>query len=261
MSKLLRSINLSTKLQILVEVAANQPDVQQRDVGRRLGLSPQAASDYFRELLHDGWLESDRRSKYKVTREGVDRLIKGLKEWQDYTETVQKAIAGISVSASIADSDITKGQRIGLFMRDGLLYASGDVKSGARGVAVSDAKKGEDVGVSNIDGIVPLEVGKVTVFRMPGIAKSGSRRANLTVLKKAIEGRRMIGAIGIEAYAALRKASSEPAYFYGVKQAVVEAARSGISPVVVCVEDDVSPLLKLLEEKHIDYEIIDGRKA
>ncbi|MGB2855833.1 MAG: winged helix-turn-helix transcriptional regulator, partial [Dehalococcoidia bacterium] len=48
MTQLLRSINLATKFQILVEVAANQPDIQQRDIAERLDLSPQAVSDYVR---------------------------------------------------------------------------------------------------------------------------------------------------------------------------------------------------------------------
>jgi len=261
MKPLLRSINLVTKFQILVDVATNQPDIQQRDIGRRLDLSPQAVSDYVKELLKEGWLESDRRSKYRVTKEGVDWLIKGLKEWQSYSETVQKAIASISVSAAIADSDISQGQQVSLFMRDGILYASSASLSEARAVAVSSAREGEDVGVSNISGIVPLEIGKVTILRMPGIQKGGSRQTNLNRLKKAVKGKNLIGALGIEALIALRKIDIEPTSFYGVRETIVEAARSGISPVVVCIDDDTSALLRMLEEKEVDYEIIDARKS
>ena len=261
MKQLLRSINLVTKFQILVEVAANQPDIQQRDIGRRLGLSPQAVSDYFKELVKEGWLTTDGRSKYRVTREGVDWMIKGLKEWQSYAETVRKAIAGVSVSAAIADEDISGGQPVGLYMRDGLLYAGSTSKAEAKGVAVSSAKKGEDVGVSNISGIVPLEVGKVTILRIPGIQKGGSGQANLDILKRAVKDRPLVGAVGIEALTALRKIDVEPDSFYGVRETVVEAARSGISPVVVCIDDDISALILMLKEKDIDFEILDGRRA
>jgi predicted transcriptional regulator len=65
----------------------------------------------------------------------------------------------------------------------------------------------------------------------------------------------------VEALTALRKVGIEPAYLYGVREAVVEAARSGLSPVVVCVDNDTSDLIRMLEDKNIDYEIIDGRKA
>ncbi len=261
MIQLLRSINLATKFQILAEVAANQPDIQQRDIAERLDLSPQAVSDYVRELVRDGWLVSEGRSKYRVTKEGVDWMIKGLREWQSYSDTVQKAIAGISVCAAVADCDIAEGQKVGLLMRDGLLFAADDSKAEARGVAVCNARKGEDVGVSNIVGIVPLDVGKVAILRLPGIQRGGSRQTDLSKLKKAIRGRQLVGAIGIEALIALRKVSVEPACSYGVIEAVVEGARSGLSPAVVCVDEDTSDLLKRLEEKNIDYEILDARKT
>jgi len=260
MTQLLRSINLATKFQILVEVAANQPDIQQRDIAERLDLSPQAVSDYVRELVKDGWLISEGRSKYRVTREGVDWMLKGLREWRDYSDAVQSAIASVSVSAAVADCDVSEGQEVGLLMRDGLLLATDDLEAEAKGVAVSSARKGEDVGVSNITGIVPLEVGRVTVLRIPGIQGGGSRRTDFNRLKKMVKDKQLVGAIGIEALIALRKAGVEPKCFYGVREAVVEAARSGISPAVVCVDDDTSALLRMLEEKDIDYEILDARE-
>lgn len=261
MKQLLRSINLVTKFRILVEVAANQPDIQQRDIGKRLGLSPQAVSDYFKGLLKEGWLITDGRAKYRVTREGVDWMLKSLKEWQSYSDVVQKAIANISVCAAVSGNDIDAGQKVGLLMRDGLLIATGDNESEAQGIAVFGAVKGEDVGVSSIEGIVPLEIGKVTVLRIPNIQVGGSRQVNFNRLKKAVKGKNLICAIGIEALIALRKIGIEPSYIYGVKEAVVEAARSGVSPVIVCVETDTASLLKMLEDNDIDYEILDARKS
>ncbi len=261
MALLLGSASMAAKFRILVEVAANQPDVQQRDIAERLDLSPQAVSEYVRELLKEGWLVSEGRSKYRVTKEGVEWMLKGLRDWQDYSTVVQRAIASVSVSAAIADCDLSKGQEVGLLMRDGVLLATGDPEAGARGTAVSGVKKGEDAGISGIEGIVPLEVGKVTIVRIPGIQRGGSRRTDLRAVRRAVKGRCLVGAIGIEALVALRKAGVEPGCLYGVRGAVVEAARSGISPAVVCVDDDTSALLKTLEEKGVDYEILDGRKA
>lgn len=259
MTEILRSKNLSTKLQILVEVAANQPDVQQRNIAKRLGISPQAVSDYIRALVADGWLKSDGRSRYRVTQEGVDWIVKELREWQGYSNRVLKVVGGISISAAVADCSVSKGQEVGLSMRDGLLFATDDPNASARGIAASDAEKGEDVGVSNIQGIVPLEVGKVTVVRLPGVQKGGSRKANIGRLKKMSQGKKMVGAIGVEALIALRKAGIDPDYEYGVREAVIEAARSGLSPTVACVDNDTADLIRLLEEKGIDYDIVDGR--
>jgi len=257
MTQLLRSKNLATKFQILVDIATNQPDIQQRDIAERLRLSPQAVSDYVVELVKQGWLISEGRSRYRVTQEGVAWMLKMLREWQSYSNTVQKAVASISVCAAIADCDLSQGQRVGLVMRDGLLLATDNANVGARGVAVSDARRGEDVGISDIEGVVELEIGKVTILKVPGIQRGGSRHTDLDRLREGVHEGDLVGAIGLEALVALRRIGVEPAYFYGVKEVAVEAAYSGLSPVVVCVDDDTPELLRRLEEKNIGYELLD----
>ena len=261
MTGILHSKNLATKFQILVEIAANQPEVQQRSIAKRLGISPQAVSDYIRELLNDGWLASDGRSRYRVTREGVDWIVKELRGWQGYSDHVRKAIASISVCAAVADCTLSKGQKVGLVMKDGLLYAIADTGTEATGIASSDAKEGEDIGITDIEGIVQLELGKVTVLRLPGIQRGGSRQTDLDKLKRVTDKQGMVGAIGVEALTALRKIGTEPTCLYGVREAIVEAAQSGLSPVVACVDNDASDLIRVLEDKNIDYEILDARKA
>lgn len=259
--EILQSKNLATKFQILVEIAANQPEIQQKSIANRLGISPQAISDYIRELIEDGWLASDGRSRYRVTKEGVDWIVKELREWQGYSDNVRKAISSISVCAAVADGPLSKGQKVGLVMKEGLLYATADAGAQATGVVSSDAAAGEDIGVTNIEGIVSLDIGKVTVLRLPGIRRGGSRQADLDKLKEVTANRAMVGAVGVEALIALRKIDAEPTCLYGVRESVVEAARSGLSPIVVCVDDDASDLIRMLEDRDIDYEIIDGRKT
>jgi putative transcriptional regulator len=259
MIQLLRNINVLTKFQILVEVARNQPDVQQRDIAKRLGISPQAVSDYVKEIVQDGWLSSEGRSKYRVTIDGVDWMLKRLKEWEDYSDSVQKAVAFMLVSPAMAGCDVSKGQTVGLVMRDGLLQAVDDLSTEAKGVAFSDAGKGEDVGVSNFEGILPIDMRRIVVIRVPAIQKGGSRSADLGKLKETVSGRHLIGAVGLEAIVALRKVGVEPSCVYGVKEAVVQAQRSGLSVAVACVDSDLPDLVKALEEAEAEHEILEGR--
>ncbi|MBA7504656.1 hypothetical protein ES706_03303 [subsurface metagenome] len=261
MAQVLRNKNLATKFQILVEIAANQPNIQQRDIAQRLNITPQAISEYIKELIKEGSLTSKGRSRYKVTTEGVNWVLKALRELWGYSSFVAKAVANISVSAAVADCNLSQGQTVGLQVKDGLLFATETVGEGARGIVVSSAQKGEEVGVSNIEGIVELEIGKITILKVPDIQGGGSKSVDLTRLKKGISNRGLVGAIGIEALAALRQIGAEPDYFYGVKEAVVEAAYTGLSPVVICVDSQTSDLLQRLEEENIDYELIDLRKG
>ena len=179
MEQVLQNKNLATKFQILVEIAANQPNIQQRDIAQRLNITPQAVSEYIKELIKEGSLTSKGRSRYKVTTEGVNWVLKALRELRSYSSFVAKAVASISVSAAVADCNLSQGQTVGLQVKNGLLLATGTVGEGAKGIVVSNAQQGKAVGVSNIEGIVELEIGKVTILKVPDIQASGSKRVDL----------------------------------------------------------------------------------
>jgi len=260
MAQILQDKSLATKFQILVEIAAGQPDIQQRDIAKKLNVTPQAISQYMEELAKDYLILSDGRSKYRVTKEGIDWVLKSFRDLQSYCNFVKKTVTNITVCAAVAGSDISLGQEVGLEMNDGLLFATDAVGREAKGIAVSDAKKGEDVGISNIKGIVPLEMGKVTILKVPGIQEGGSRSVDLTLLKKETSEKEVISVIGIESLIALKKIGINPRYFYGVKEALVETAYSGLSSIVVCVDDEIPGLLQRLEGEHLNYRLLDMAK-
>ena len=243
MIEILRNKNLATRFQILVEIAGSGPNIQQREIAQKLEITPQAISDYIAQLAKEGLITSDGRSRYKVTNDGVNWVIKVLRELRSYNTFIEKAITNISVCAAVADSNLVKGQKVGLEMKDGLLFATEQAGGGARGIACSDASAGESVGVSNIDGIVGLETGKVTILKVPGIQRGSFDIADIDRLKSEVGSSKLVGAIGIEALVFLRKLGAKHIYAYGVKEAAVEAANSGLHPLIVCVDDETSGLI------------------
>ena len=260
MAQILRNKSLATKFQILVQVATNQPNIQQKDIARKLDITPQAVSEYIKEMIKDGSLTSDGRSKYRITTKGVNWVLKELIKLRGYLIFVQRAITNITVSAAVADYDLFQGQVVGLTMKDGLLFATDALGNAVKGVAVSNARKGEDVGVSNIQGIIEFEIGRITVLGIPSIQRGSSRNVNLARLKKELSKKELVGAIGIEALIALRRIDIEPHYFYGVTGAAIEAAHSGLSFLIVCSDDAIPDLLKRLEEENLSYRLLDLSK-
>lgn len=257
MAQVLQDKALATKFQILVEIAASQPNIRQKDIASKLSVSPQAISEYIEKLVKDALVISDGRSKYRVTTEGVNWVIKTLRELESYAAFVKKAVTNITICTAVADCNLSQGQEVTLEMMDGLLFATNVLGKGAKGRAVSDAKKGEDVGISNIEGIVELEAGKITVLRVPSIQRGGSKNVDLARLKKEINKGVLVGAIGIEALTTLRRIGTTPHYFYGVQEAMIECARSGLPFVVVCAEDDISSLLQRVAGDDLSYEVVD----
>jgi putative transcriptional regulator len=261
MAQILKSKNLATKFQIMVEIAAHQPNIQQKDIAPRLGITSQAVSEYIRELIKDGWLSSEGRSRYKVTKEGVDWILQMSRQLHSYAWFVSNVVADISTTTAIADSELSVGQPASLYMKDGLLFASNfSSAKAAKGIAATAAKKGQDVGIRNIEGVIKLEPAKVVIGKVPNVQDGGSGRTDSSRLEKEVKKARLVGVIGTEALVALVQIGAKPDYVHGVREAAIEAAYCGLPFLVVCSEDNVSILVQRLEEENLDYTIVDLRK-
>lgn len=258
MAQILKSKNLATKFQIMVEIAAHQPNIQQKDIAPILGITSQAVSEYVKELIKDGWLSSEGRSRYKVTKEGVDWILQMSRQLHSYAWFVSKVVADISTTTAIADSDLSIHQSASLYMKNGLLFAS-DVISGkgAKGITVTAAKKGQDVGIRNVEGVIKLEPAKLTIGKVPNVQDGGSRNTDLARLEREVKGARLVGVMGTEALVALMQIDVKPDYVHGVREAAIEAAYCGLSFLVVCSDDKVAILVQRLKEENLDYQIRD----
>jgi len=260
MIEVLRNKNLTTRFQILVEIANAGSTIQQREIAKNLDITPQAVSDYISQLTREGLLVAEGRARYRVTNEGVNWIIKTLRELGDYNTFIQRAITSLSTCAAIAADDLKKGQKVGLKMKNGLLLATSGKESKASGTAISAAKAGEDVGISGIEGIVPLEVGRVTILRVPVIQRGGSSKVNYNILKERLAKSDLVTSLGLESLAALRK-SGAGFQHYGAVAAAIEAAKSGLKPLVVCVDSETADLIARLEKERIAYQLFDAESA
>lgn len=256
MIEVLQNKNSATRFQIMAEIASAGPDIHQRKIALKLGISPQAVSEYIRQLSEEKLLAAESRSSYKISIEGVNWMLKILREINDFLAEATSAVKNITTCAAIAENDIARGQSVGLQMKDGLLIATTKKTAGARGIAVTGAKAGEDVGVSHIEGLVLLKKGKITVLEVPAIQKGGSRKIDIFRLKELASGRQQVAAIGMEALASLRKAGIEPRYLYGVTEATIELARCGLDVVIAATSDAIPDLTKKLRDSDLDYGMV-----
>ena len=258
MASVLQSKRESSRFQILVEIAAHQPNIRQKEVAESLGVTPQAISEYIKELVADGLVTTDGRMRYRITKEGVEWLLESAAELKRYARVVmEEIISHVSVWTAIAEADLSEGEHVSLEMRSGLLYA--DKKEGieASGVAISDAKAGEDVGVSDLRGLISLDEGRILLCKVPRVQNGGSRKVDLSALRDLISRATNVGCLGIEALVALRKVGREPDIIFGAKEFAVEAAYHGISSVIVSVDEQIPGLLTRLESEGLKYELID----
>ena len=254
MVEILRNKRLATRFQVLVEIADKGPFVKQKQIAHELGITPQAVSDYIARLVSDGMLVVEAPSGYRLSAEAVNWVIKTLREVGDYTSLIQRAITNIATSTAIAADDIKKGAKVNLIMKDGLLYATTTASGSASGIAATSASRGQDIGITAIVGIVDLSAGTVEIFKVPGVENGGSEQADYNTLRTLAEHHKPVFSLGIEAFVVCGRWGGVFQHF-GVVNAAVEAARSGLNPLVVCVEGESAGLVKHLADAGISYRI------
>jgi putative transcriptional regulator len=244
-----------TRFQILVKVAAGQPQVKQSQIADSLGITPQAVSEYIKSLAAEGMIRSGGRGLYTVTPLGVEAIIDGARELKEYSDYVLNNVVGqVAVWAAIAREPLAKGDTVYLTMEEGILYA-GRSGSGASGIATCDAGEGEDVGVSGLAGLIPLQRATVAIVKVPPVTGGGSRAVDLHALRSAVHG--IVGAAGEEALAALQKAGIEPDAYFGAVDAVVEAAIRGVAGTLVVSEGLAPQAVQKLETAGVGYTVVD----
>jgi putative transcriptional regulator len=247
-----------TRFQILVEVAASQPQIKQSEIAAKLNITPQAVSEYIKSLIEGGMIASGGRGQYKVTPLGVETVISGAKELEDYSKYVLNHVVGqVSVWAAIASERVKKGDIVHMSMRDGILYAS-LAGEGARGTAADGAAKGEDVGVTGLQGLIPLKRERVKIIKVPSIEGGGSRCVDERRLRSELEG--FVGAAGMEALAALNRIGARPGAFFGALDAVAEAATKGVRCTLLVTADFSPQAIQKLEASGVDYVVADVSK-
>lgn len=257
LSTILRSKRETTRLQILVEIAEHQPAVRQQEIAEKLGVTPQAVSEYIRELVDDGMVSAHGRGRYDVTRSGIEWVLNHAEVLEAYARHIRRDIIHqVSTWTAIATQNLKTGDEVGVFMKDGFLYAGKEPRS-AIGHAVMDAESGLDVGVSRLNGIIDHTEGTVHVCKVPRVQRGGSRNVNRAQLSSVIRDAGMVGAVGLEAYISLVTLGRKPDMFFGAREGVIEAAFHGIETAIVIVDEEFTDFLKRLEGVGLSYTIHD----
>ncbi len=258
-SAVLRSKRDATKYQILVEIAERQPAVSQQEVADSIGITSQAVSNYLQELVDDSYVTKHGRGRYEVTKEGVDWLISQTDALQAFAAHVSEEIIGqVDVESALATGEIEEGDRVSLTMREGFLHATPGGTSDATAVAVTSATAGQDIGITDFEGVVDYELGTVTVISVPTVQNGGSREVDGETVANHAERHDLLAAAGPEAVAAARDAGLSPDIRFGTVEAVQEAAMKGLDVLVLVVADQLSAHTDTLRENNITYEVVDG---
>ena len=249
----------ATRFRILVEIAERQPAVSQGEIAEEVGVTSQAVSEYIRALVDDGLVEKEGRSRYRVTKEGVDWLFSAAGDVRRFADHVTEDVLGaMGEDAAIATDDLEEGDAVSLSIEDGLLHASPGTEGPATGIATTDAAAGTDVGVTSFEGVIDLEPGSVTVWQVPPVRAGGSRAAAGEAITDGCAASDLVLATGVEAVVTLRELDVEPAVTLAVGDVAASAAERGLEVAVVATTDLVGRITDTLRDADVAYEVLEG---
>lgn len=247
----------ATRYRILVEVAARQPAVSQREIAEAIDVTAQAVSEYVGDLVEDGFVEKHGRGRYEITKEGVDWLITRTDELRSFAEFVgDEVIERVEIEAAIATAPIAEGERVSLSMRDGTLCAHPGGTGRSTAVAASDADEGEAVGVTDFEGLLEYDPGTVTVLTVPSVSE-GRIDVDQAVVGAQVDRRDLLAVAGTEALAVARLAGRDPDIRFGTADAIPEAAMRGLDVLLLAVEPSVPTHTDRLRDANVSYEVVD----
>jgi putative transcriptional regulator len=249
----------ATRYRILVQIAERQPAVSQQEVADAIGITSQAVSNYLQELVGEGYVDKGGRSRYEVTKEGVDWLISQTEDLRSFVQHVSEdVIEEVDVESALATGTIAEGDRVSLSMRDGVLRATPGGAGSATAVAVTDAGATEDVGVTDFEGVVDYDLGAVTVLAVPTVRNGGSSAVDADRVGTLAGDHELHAAAGTEALALARQADLDPDIRFGTPEAVHEAATKGLDVLLIAVTDRLSAHTDVLRDGGIGYEVVDA---
>ena len=267
---LLRDKGEFTKFQILFEVMRNQPHVKQKDISDALGITIQAVSKYFKKLTKEGLLEAgSERADYRLTPKAVEKLHEDIKYLERYVTSIKQEMKIERYFPAMATKQIKKGEKVGLIMKKGILYAvaESNPEAEALGTTTTDASRGEDVGLKDLEGKVKLEQGKILIVKLPSIRQGGSRAVDVAKVRAFFEEFKpdRIGVMGAVGRAILNKLGLKADIEFGISRAAALAASRGLNVFVLVVGRMVNRVIEEIDTANmksavdIIYEVKDGR--
>lgn len=249
----LRDRTAITRLLIIAELH-RRTGATLSDVADSLGVTVQAVSVHARALAEDGVLHL-KDGSYQVAPKGLQHLHEGVRHLHAALTDLAAPLDVIQVTSAVAAAPIAQGQTVGLFMDDGDLAAKPGSTAPSRGTARNAAKPGEEVIVGQLQGMVRLDPGQLTLVSLPGPAEGGIRLVDRTGLLRLLQGRKpaKVGAHGTGARILARSLKEfGPDFEFAADRAAFNAAERGLDALLFVTRDRLPEVMEALDRLNAD---------
>ena len=239
---------LPKKYHIILEIATGDYH-SLNQIADCIGITKQGVYEYLKKMREEGLIEVI-DGTYRTTVKGIELLFSYLNDLEDYLEKKKRRLARITLSSAIAGDVIRKGDTVWLAIENGYVHAYTCRRTPSSAEAAEDARKGEDVAVRNVKGIIELSSGVIFLISLPSITEGGSKTADLEkmsglILNIAAD---KTGITDIIGKVALEKANIPYDFEYGAVQTALEMAQRGLNVALVGERREIQRAIAKIEE-------------
>ncbi len=249
--RLLRDVREATKLLLLREITRAR-HTKLKTLAEALNITIPGVSDYVKLLTDEGLIHKV-GGEYRATKDGVAHMHAGFRELREFVDESLGEMAIIDATSALAGEDIGKGDAVGLVMERGVLTAYPRRESGSVGRALRAAKAGEEVPVADLEGMVALEPGAVTVLSLPS---TGRGAVPVRALREALEdvGADKLAAADLAGLGACNRLGRTPDFLFAPLPATLEAAERGLDVAVLASRHGASEAVSAIEAANAELE-------
>ncbi|MEM0160730.1 MAG: winged helix-turn-helix transcriptional regulator [Thermoplasmata archaeon] len=239
---ILREKKELTKMLILIEILHGKKKI--KDLADTIGITIQGVSDYLKQLKNEGYIDSE----LKIKKEGFLFISEKTEELRDYISLLLNEVKIINITEAIAGEDIEKNSHVGLFMKKGYIYAY--LKdSSSTGTALNSAKKGEDLSIGSLSGILSLSMGAIKIFTLPNSYEGGTKKIDKKSIDAVLKYKHdKIGVYGIVPLVTLKKYGINIDFEFGTTRSAIEAAHKGLNTIIFVSRDLLKYVIDDLED-------------
>ena len=241
--KNLRDLRRNTELLILADLLL-YPSAKQKDIAENLGITVQAVSQYLSTMRREG-IVRERSGRAIPTRKGMQLAQEHFNGLKKEVDGILRKIAVIDTCVAIAGKKTKKGDTVGLIMEDGMLMAYPGRDASSSGKAIEDGDEGDDILVSQLQGIVDLELGGLLIVETPSEESGGSKGASIERVRDKIDefSPGLLVAGDATGAALLMKTSGELFTIHAPVESSMSALSKGVDVVFCGTRDSVDQIL------------------
>ncbi|WP_393971924.1 hypothetical protein OXIME_000513 [Oxyplasma meridianum] len=216
------------------------------EISRKIGITIQGVQYHTKIMREKGLIDVNG----KITEIGFDFLYSGLSGFRDFVAESMAKLDNVLVWEAIAMENLRKGDIVWLKMSNGYLYATLDKSGEASGTVMKDTPEGEIAGVSQVKGIINMQLGTISIIVIPDIEKIKDMD-DITEKVRDFLGTRppgIFGVLGEEAMIVAKKMNIKPRLEFAPLESAFEASNRGISSHIIISSRRFHFILQTLRE-------------